>query len=137
MSIGGNGVGQVLVAVAAALLVRIFSGPEPALLLEHDIELEDWEKVDGDIEVGEESPVSRKVSPVTIRWRNITCSLSDKSSKSVIFLAFSSFFKSICVLENAVEYEDSEYGVSLCFSPLGFHFLGKEIERKCYDLRFL
>ncbi|KAG7012980.1 ABC transporter G family member 7, partial [Cucurbita argyrosperma subsp. argyrosperma] len=72
MSIGGNGVGQVLVAVAAALLVRIFSGPEPALLLEHDIELEDWEKVDGDIEVGEESPVSRKVSPVTIRWRNIT-----------------------------------------------------------------
>ncbi|XP_023541127.1 ABC transporter G family member 7 [Cucurbita pepo subsp. pepo] len=86
MSIGGNGVGQVLVAVAAAFLVRIFSGPEPALLLEHDIELEDWEEVDGDIEVGEESPASRKVSPVTIRWRNITCSLSDKSSKSVRFL---------------------------------------------------
>ncbi|KAG7032043.1 ABC transporter G family member 7 [Cucurbita argyrosperma subsp. argyrosperma] len=86
MSLGGNGVGQVLVAVAAAFLVRHLSGPEPALPSECDIELEDGEKEDGDIEVGEEAPVSGKVTPVTIRWCNISCFLSDKSSKSVRWL---------------------------------------------------
>lgn len=93
MSLGGNGVGQVLVAVAAAILVRLFSGPEPPLPPEYDIELEDGEKGDGDIEVGEEAPASGKVTPVKIRWCNISCSLSDKSSKSVSFFLFSSFFK--------------------------------------------
>lgn len=91
MSLGANGVGQVLVAVAAAFLVRHLSGPEPALPSEYDVELEDGEKEDGDIEVGEEAPVSGKVTPVTIRWCNISCFLSDKSSKSVSL-------ESICVL---------------------------------------
>uniref|UniRef100_A0A9I9D3P8 ABC transporter domain-containing protein n=1 Tax=Cucumis melo TaxID=3656 RepID=A0A9I9D3P8_CUCME len=86
MSLGGNGVGQVLVAVAAALLVRLFSGPEPALLPDYDIELEDGEKEDGDIELCEEPPASGKVMPVTIRWCNISCSLSEKSSESVRWL---------------------------------------------------
>ncbi|CAL5383123.1 unnamed protein product [Camellia sinensis] len=31
---------------------------------------------------GGDAPVSGKLSPVTIRWSNITCSLSDKSSKA-------------------------------------------------------
>ncbi|KAE8022814.1 hypothetical protein FH972_008583 [Carpinus fangiana] len=84
--LGGNGVGRILVAVAAALLVRLFSGPGPALLPEvepdgHD----DEDDFSGDDDAGE-SPFAGKVFPVTIRWRNITCSLSEKSSKSVRFL---------------------------------------------------
>lgn len=80
--IGGKGVGQALAAVAAALLIRLFSGPGPSMLLEdEDGEVDDPTKDeneddDGGIEQG-------RVYPVTIRWRNITCSLSDKSSKTV------------------------------------------------------
>ena len=82
--IGGNGLGQILAAVATALLFRLFSGPGPALPPEAD--QEDRDDFAGDSESGE-STADGKVLPVTIRWRNITCSLSDKSSKSV-----SSFF---------------------------------------------
>ncbi|KAK1552938.1 hypothetical protein Q3G72_026031 [Acer saccharum] len=87
--IGGNGVGQVLVAVAAALLVRLFSGPSPALLPENEYSSgDDDEQNDaaGDSDTTGEALVPDEVFPVTIRWRNITCSLSDKSSKSVKFL---------------------------------------------------
>lgn len=82
--IGGNGLGQILAAVATALLFRLFSGPGPALPPEAD--QEDRDDFAGDSESGE-STADGKVLPVIIRWRNITCSLSDKSSKSV-----SSFF---------------------------------------------
>jgi ABC-type multidrug transport system fused ATPase/permease subunit len=75
--IGGNGVGGALAAVAAALLVRLFAGPGIALLPEDEAEDDYAETEDG----GGDS-----IRPVTIRWRNITCSLSDKSSKSVRFL---------------------------------------------------
>ncbi|KAK6931010.1 ABC transporter-like, ATP-binding domain [Dillenia turbinata] len=81
--IGGKGVGQILVAVAAALLVRLFSGPGPALLPEQDNDYngeEEYETSDS------ESKVDGKVIPVTIQWRNINCSLSDKANKSVRFL---------------------------------------------------
>ncbi|GLT35031.1 hypothetical protein SLA2020_095160 [Shorea laevis] len=81
-NVGGNGVGQILAAMAAALLFRLFSGPGPALVPENE---PDGEGENGD-DAGDEAPVTGKVSPVTIRWRNITCSLSDKSSKSVRFL---------------------------------------------------
>ncbi|GLU04659.1 hypothetical protein SLE2022_217970 [Rubroshorea leprosula] len=81
-NVGGNGVGQILAAVAAALLFRLFSGPGPALVPENE---PDGEGENDDV-AGDEAPVTGKVSPVTIRWRNITCSLSDKSSKSVRFL---------------------------------------------------
>lgn len=74
-----GGVGQILTAIAAALLLRLFSSPGPALLPENEAE-DDREGDSGD------APVPGKVSPVTIRWTNITCSLSDKSSKSVRFL---------------------------------------------------
>lgn len=69
----GGGVGQLLAAVAAALLLRLFSGPGPELLPDDD---------DNEEEKGH-APVKGKVAPVTIRWTNINCSLSDKSSKSV------------------------------------------------------
>lgn len=75
--IGGNGVGRALAAVAAALLVRLFAGPGIALLPENEADYDYAETEDG----GDSSP--GKIRPVTIRWRNITCSLSDKSSKSV------------------------------------------------------
>lgn len=75
---GGNGFGQVLAAAAVAILVRLFSGPGPAMSPDDD------EKNDfaGDDEVGEAS-FDGKIVPVAIRWNNITCSLSDKSSKQV------------------------------------------------------
>lgn len=76
--IGGNGVGRALAAVAAALLVRLFAGPGIALLPEDEADDDYAETEDGG---GDSSP--GKIRPVTIRWRNITCSLSDKSSKSV------------------------------------------------------
>lgn len=82
--LGGNGVGQILAAVAAALLFRLFSGPGPAVLPENEVE-DDRDEIAGDTEGGE-APIAGKVFPVTIQWSNITCSLSDKSSKSVRFL---------------------------------------------------
>ncbi|KAF5745211.1 ABC transporter G family member 7 isoform X1 [Tripterygium wilfordii] len=83
---GGNGVGQILAAIAAALLVRLFAGPGPAMLPENeDVEEDMMDQIseDGD---ASEAPSSGKIRPVTIRWRNITCSLSNKSSKLVRFL---------------------------------------------------
>lgn len=78
--IGGNGVGQILVAVAAALFVRLFSGPGPALLPENDFDDDDKNDDSDDF------TVDGKVFPVTIRWSNLSCSLSDKKSNSVRFL---------------------------------------------------
>ncbi|KAM7484628.1 hypothetical protein LguiA_000637 [Lonicera macranthoides] len=75
----GGGVGQILAAVAAALFLRLFTGPGPALLPEN--EAEEYETPDDD-----QAQVTGKISPVIIRWTNITCSLSDKSSKSMRFL---------------------------------------------------
>ncbi|XP_057509317.1 ABC transporter G family member 7-like isoform X2 [Actinidia eriantha] len=74
---GKGGVGQILAAVAAALLIRLFSGPGPALLPEDD---GDGESDDG------EAPDTGKSPPVTLRWSNITFSLCDKASKAVRFL---------------------------------------------------
>ena len=74
-SIGGNGVGQLL---AAALLLRLFSGPGPALSPENDTGEENDDVTGDDV-----PPPAGKVFPVTITWRNITCSLSNKHSKSV------------------------------------------------------
>ena len=86
--IGGNGFGQILVAIAAALLVRLVSGPGPAMLPEDEFD-DGNSGHDGD---DEESPAHGKLIPVNIRWSNITCSLSDKKSKSVNFLNSSLFF---------------------------------------------
>ncbi|KAK4484181.1 hypothetical protein RD792_011402 [Penstemon davidsonii] len=80
-----GGLGQLLAAVSAALLLRLFSAPGPALLPEPEPE---DEETNGDVSV------KGKVSPVTIKWTNINCSLSDKSSKSVSF----SSLHAICVV---------------------------------------
>lgn len=78
---GGSGLGQLAVAVAVSFIIRIFSAPGPALLPENDDDDDD-----DSINDGEAPPSTGKVTPVTIRWNNINCSLSDKSSKSVRFL---------------------------------------------------
>ncbi|XP_016509281.2 ABC transporter G family member 7 isoform X1 [Nicotiana tabacum] len=81
----GGGVGQLLAAVAAALLLRFFSSPGPALLPENEaLPDDDNEKKSENGEAP--APITGKVAPVTIKWTNITCSLSDKSSKTVRFL---------------------------------------------------
>lgn len=92
---GGSGLGQAIAAVAAAFLLRLLTGPGPALLPETETE-EDGsydQAEDGD----DDTSVAGEFIPVTIRWRNITCSLSENSSKSVIFPNFFliSFFPSL------------------------------------------
>ncbi|OMO60539.1 ABC transporter-like protein [Corchorus capsularis] len=82
-SIGGNGMGQMLAAMAAALLVRLFTGPGPALVPGDET---DEENDDSSVNGDDAPPPAGKVFPVTITWRNITCSLSDKHSKAVRFL---------------------------------------------------
>lgn len=76
--LGSSGLGKALAAVAAAFLFRLLSGPGPALPPESYADDDNAEE-QNDVERGD----SGKVTPVTIRWRNVTCSLSDKSSKSV------------------------------------------------------
>ncbi|KAJ0094726.1 hypothetical protein Patl1_15255 [Pistacia atlantica] len=83
--IGGNSVGQLLAAVAVTLLLRVFSGPGPALLPDNESVVSDDDE-QNDVAEDSEAQADGEVVPVTIRWRNITCSLSDKSSKSVRFL---------------------------------------------------
>lgn len=89
--IGGNGVGRLLAAVAAAMLVRFFSGPGIALLPENEAD-DDFSDAEGAGDGDDSSSPETKVRPVTIRWRNITCSLSDKSSKSVRAFPFTCMF---------------------------------------------
>ncbi|KAA8529081.1 hypothetical protein F0562_033431 [Nyssa sinensis] len=81
---GGKGVGRILAAVATAVLLRLFSAPGLPRLPENEAE-DDTDGAEGEFDGGE-ARVAGKVFPVTIRWSNITCSLSDKSSKSVRFL---------------------------------------------------
>lgn len=115
--LGGNGIGQVLIAVAAAFLLRLFSGPGPALLPDTEPEdREDNEEFDGDGDAGE-APVPGKVLPVTIRWRSITCSLSDKSSTLVtsfcLFLLLWIFFMYV---------EDRMVGEKVANEPIVMRF---------------
>lgn len=80
---GGNGVGQILAAAAVALLIRLFSDLHP----EGDTQDYEYDREDvaEDVDDNEEAPMAGKICPVTIRWENLTCSVSDKSSKSVEF----------------------------------------------------
>lgn len=77
MGIQVKGVGQLLTAIAAALFVRVITGVGPALPPPEEAMDEDA----GD----EESPAEGDggVTPVTIRWSRITCSLSDKHGNTV------------------------------------------------------
>lgn len=79
--LGSSGLGKAVAAVAAAFLFRLFSGPGPALPPESYAD--DFDDGNAEEQNDGERGDSRKVTPVTIRWRNVTCSLSDKSSKLV------------------------------------------------------
>lgn len=67
---------------AAALLLCLFSGSGTEFPPETDA---DDDKDNDAIDHKAETPGVGKVIPVTIRWRNINCSLSDKSSTAVSF----------------------------------------------------
>ncbi|KAM0889422.1 hypothetical protein ACQ4PT_027700 [Festuca glaucescens] len=73
-----KGLGQLLAALAAALLVRAVAGPGPALLPPAE-EAED----DADVEAGEGGG---GVRPVTIRWARVTCALKNKRGDMARFL---------------------------------------------------
>jgi hypothetical protein len=70
-----KGLGQLLAALAAALLVRAVAGPGPALLPP----TEDTEEDAADEEAGE----GGGVRPVTIRWARVTCALKNKRGDMV------------------------------------------------------
>ncbi|KAK1661049.1 hypothetical protein QYE76_049208 [Lolium multiflorum] len=71
-----KGLGQLLAALAAALLVRAVAGPGPALL-------PPAEEDDADAEAGEGGG---GVRPVTIRWARVTCALKNKRGDMARFL---------------------------------------------------
>ncbi|XXG74246.1 hypothetical protein AAC387_Pa07g3015 [Persea americana] len=77
---GGKGVAQMLAAIAAAFFLRIISAPGPTILPEDD---PDDPAGTSDTD---ESPATGNVPRVTLSWTNITCSLLDKSGKTVRFL---------------------------------------------------
>ncbi|KAF6138891.1 hypothetical protein GIB67_025620 [Kingdonia uniflora] len=77
VGIGGNGVGQILAAITAALLIRLFSYHRSRTRPDDD-EPENNEP--------ESVAIAGNVVPVSIQWRNINCSLSEKSGKTVRFL---------------------------------------------------
>ncbi|KAI9087121.1 hypothetical protein K1719_030956 [Acacia pycnantha] len=83
---GGNGLGHVIAVAAVTLLVRLFFCPAPAALLPENENDDPSNKEEKDADDGGKASVSGKVSPVTVRWSNITCSLSCKSSEPVKFL---------------------------------------------------
>lgn len=98
---GSSGLGQALTAVTVALLVRLFSGPGPALLPDSEADDEYIEENQNEGVEGGEADSVGKLMPVTIRWRNITCSLTSKSKpvtdslarlRRITFLSFSFFF---------------------------------------------
>ncbi|XP_027367246.1 ABC transporter G family member 7 isoform X2 [Abrus precatorius] len=91
---GGSGLGQVVIAVAVSFIVRVFSAPGPALSPDND----DDDMPDNDSRNGE-APSSGKVTPVTIRWNSINCSLSDKSSKFAYVRQEDLFFSQLTVRE--------------------------------------
>ncbi|RZR77621.1 hypothetical protein BHM03_00002733 [Ensete ventricosum] len=75
----GRGLGRILAALAAAFFFRAISGAGPALPLPGEEEDDEGQQPAGD----EEAPVSAEVLPVTIRWSDITCTLSDKRGRRV------------------------------------------------------
>ncbi|KAF3796883.1 ABC transporter G family member 7 [Nymphaea thermarum] len=76
-----QGVGQLLAAVAAAFVVRIITASPREL----PPEVEEAE-VDDEGSEEEPPPPAGKVVPVSLRWSNITCSLSEKSGRLVRYL---------------------------------------------------
>lgn len=78
VGLDGRGVAQLLAALATAFVLRLVSAPRPAP--PNDDNTDD----SGEAASSDEN----HVVPVTLYWRNLTCSLNDKSGKLVFFLYF-------------------------------------------------
>ena len=73
----GSGLGQLVGALLAAFFLRLVTGPGPELLASPgEDETEDSDSHKGGV-------AKSDVAPVTIRWSNISCTLSDKRGKLV------------------------------------------------------
>lgn len=81
----GSGLGQVLGALVAAFFLRLVTGPGPELLVApvEEEEGEDAQSKSEDPEAPAGAASAGGLTPVTIRWSNITCTLSDKRGKVV------------------------------------------------------
>lgn len=83
MAVGfdGRAMGRILAALAAAFFFRVISGVGPALppAVDADEDKEEQRDSAGD----EDASGSGSVVPVTIRWRSVTCTLSDKRGARV------------------------------------------------------
>ncbi|XP_042462143.1 ABC transporter G family member 7-like [Zingiber officinale] len=84
MAVGfdGRAMGRILAALAAAFFFRVISGVGPALPPAVDADEDKEEQRDS---AGDED-ASGSVVPVTIQWRSVTCTLSDKRGARTRFL---------------------------------------------------
>ncbi|ERN00035.1 ABC transporter G family member 7 isoform X1 [Amborella trichopoda] len=82
MGVARGGMGQIIVGLAAAFLVRILSSPGPSISPENDTE----DKDSGQNDDQGEAEIAGKISPLTLQWSNITCSWLNKAGKPVRYL---------------------------------------------------
>lgn len=77
-------IAKILATLVAALAIRIFALPGPVIV--GRTQSQDEDRKEEDQENNEEKEIHGKIVPVTLQWRNITCTLSDKSRKLTRFL---------------------------------------------------
>lgn len=77
-------IAKILATLVAALAIRIFALPGPVIL--GRTQSQDDDRKEEDQENNEDEEVHGNIVPVTLQWRNITCTLSDKSRKLTRFL---------------------------------------------------
>lgn len=77
-------IAKILATLVAALAIRIFALPGPVIV--GRTQSEDEDRKEEDQENNEDKEIHGKIVPVTLQWRNITCTLSDKSRKLTRFL---------------------------------------------------
>lgn len=77
-------IAKILATLVAALAIRIFALPGP--VIPGQTQSQDDDRKEEDQENNEDEEVHGNIVPVTLQWRNITCTLSDKSRKLTRFL---------------------------------------------------
>lgn len=77
-------IAKILATLVAALAIRIFALPGP--VIPGRTQSQDDDRKEEDQENNEDEEVHGNIVPVTLQWRNITCTLSDKSRKLTRFL---------------------------------------------------
>lgn len=77
-------IAKILATLVAALAIRIFALPGPVIV--GRTQSQDEDRKEEDQENNEDKEILGKIVPVTLQWRNITCTLSDKSRKLTRFL---------------------------------------------------